>query len=1167
MKSALALSLLLLFSIAVPFQVRAQPPQQQRGGTNQAANPMAVFPKDRLLVPVDESAWVTLPGNIHPLVRAEFDRGPAPVDNPMPRMTLALRRAPEQQAALDALSLTLQDPASPLFHHWLTPQQFGEHFGLSQNDLDRITNWLAAQGFTVDEVPAGHWTIVFSGTVAQVETAFRTTIHNYQFPDGTYFANSSDPQVPEAFAGVISGIVGLNNIRSSPAGRRAAPRALGGNGLYYLDPSDFATIYDLPKGLDGSGVNIAVIENCTMDVSLAQAYWQLEGVSSQGLWYWNFGTPTACTSKESDEVYLDIEWAQAVAQGATVWLVAAGGSDALFDAVQGVVNSGVDNTFAPVITMSYSWGCNSQTYDQSWIDIWQQAHNQGNTGLVASGDWGAAACDSNDPDTQTVATNGAAINDYCQSIYVTCVGGTQFNDVADPSQYWSASGQAQRYIPELAWNETNGTAIWGATGGGYSTFNPKPAWQTGNASAYRGVPDVALTAASHDAYRVCDETSGYPCTSQWIQPLAGTSAAAPTFAGMMALLVQQSGHQGSVNQTLYALAARNDVGLIFHDVTSGNNSVPGQTGYDAGAGWDPVTGLGSVDAANLIANWSSAYAPEVQLSAGSLNFGSEPVGQAGSAQTITVTNYGVAADPSGNLATLTISKVTLGGTNPNDFSGNDTCVSTFAAGSSCRLTVTFQPTAGGTRTASVMIYDNAPNSPQILTLTGTGVGSGPAPQISGLVPPSATAGGAAFTLTVNGSNFAAGAAVLWNGAALTTTFNSSTQLTASVSASLIASGGTANIAVSSGGQTSAPTSFMISPPAGNPGVTLVTDLVSNTTGVVNGSCVTPPSVTSFTTSSAQVWVYFYVTGATVGDSATIDFIRPDGVLYQSYNPTSQFTDICFSYAINISGANAASYPGLWTVKAFWNQSTTPLFSLNFTLTSQNTTNPLPAVGSIAHLASGGTQWTTTITLINPGAAPAQATLNFFDDNGNALPLPLTFPQGYLSPVTTSSFTSTLNAGAALVIQTAGLNNPLSVGWAQLLSNGNIAGFAVFTDALSAQQQQQAVVPMQSPSSASYILWYDNTGGFSTGVALANVSAQSETITVVIRDDAGNALSTQSIALPALGHMSFSLATQFAVTAGRRGTIDFQPPSNGQISVLGLSFNPLSAFTSVPSLAQ
>jgi hypothetical protein len=227
-------------------------------------------------------------------------------------------------------------------------------------------------------------------------------------------------------------------------------------------------------------------------------------------------------------------------------------------------------------------------------------------------------------------------------------------------------------------------------------------------------------------------------------------------------------------------------------------------------------------------------------------------------------------------------------------------------------------------------------------------------------------------------------------------------------------------------------------------------------------------------------------------------------------------------------------------------------------------------GSIAQLASGGGQWTTTITLINTGTAPALATLNFFDNNGIPLQLPLRFPQNVLSPMTASMLTSTINAGAGLVIETAGLNTPLAVGWAQLITNGNVGGFAVFTATISPQQQQQAVVPLQNinPNPGAFVVWFDNTSGFSTGLALANVSTQPANIPVITRDATGVVLSTtETISLPAMGHTSFDLATQFEATARLRGTLELDTPPGGQISVLGLSFNPASAFTSVPVITK
>jgi len=568
----------------------AQPPGQPRPEPV-APGPLAVSPKDPVTANIDDAITVPLPGHIMRGAQPNNDLGPVPGDLPMARMILSLTRDADQQAALDALSAGLQDPRSPLFHQWLTSETFGAHFGLSQNDLNRITIWLKGMGFTIDDIPTGRWTITFSGTAAQVANAFHTAIRYYNIEGEVRYANSGDPQIPRALAGIVGEIVGLHNIPPVPAYRLTVP-AGGGGGFHYLNPSDFATIYNLNplynNGINGTGIRIAVIEECTMDVSLADTFWSMEGVAQSSNFYWNYGTPAACSQALNDEVYLDYEWSGALAPQAQIWLVSSNSSNALLGAVQGVVT----NSFAPVVTVSYS-DCESAG-DQTWASLWQQAAAEGITGLVSSGDTGAAGCDSRNA---TVATQGLAVNGICASAYVTCVGGTQFNDVASPAQYWSAAGNALGYIPEIAWNEESSGSIFGSSGGGYSAFQPKPTWQTGNSTTQRGLPDVALSAAGHDGYRVCEGST--PCTSNalslWIED--GTSAAAPSFAGIMALLIQATGQsQGSPNQTLYSLAGQSSLG-IFHDIVSGNNSVNGLTGFTASPGWDPVTGLGSVNAA------------------------------------------------------------------------------------------------------------------------------------------------------------------------------------------------------------------------------------------------------------------------------------------------------------------------------------------------------------------------------------------------------------------------------------------------------------------------------------------------------------------------------------------------------------------------------------------
>jgi virginiamycin B lyase len=222
--------------------------------------------------------------------------------------------------------------------------------------------------------------------------------------------------------------------------------------------------------------------------------------------------------------------------------------------------------------------------------------------------------------------------------------------------------------------------------------------------------------------------------------------------------------------------------------------------------------------------------------------------------------------------------------------------------------------------------------------------------------------------------------------------------------------------------------------------------------------------------------------------------------------------------------------------------------------------------AMAQLASGGS-WTTTITLINTGVAPGQAVLSFFDDNGNPMQLPLTFAQGSSTPLSTETLTQNVNGGSQLVIQTAGLaSQPTQVGWAQILTNASVSGFAVFTQTIGASIQE-AVVPLESRATGAFVLPFDNTSNYTTGVALANVATQSANIRVVIRDDTGTVLLTNSIALPAQGHTSFALATNYPNTAQHRGSVEFNTPPNGKISVLGLRFNSTGAFTSIPAVAK
>ena len=235
---------------------------------------------------------------------------------------------------------------------------------------------------------------------------------------------------------------------------------------------------------------------------------------------------------------------------------------------------------------------------------------------------------------------------------------------------------------------------------------------------------------------------------------------------------------------------------------------------------------------------------------------------------------------------------------------------------------------------------------------------------------------------------------------------------------------------------------------------------------------------------------------------------------------------------------------------------------------------LNVIGSMAHLAAKE-NWTTTFTLVDKSSAPATARLSFFGDaidtSGNGpLALPLMFPQqpAATGPLLAITFDQMISGNASLIVSTAGPQTPpVLVGSAQLAGTGTVDGFAIFHQIVTTQE---AVVPMETRSAPSYLLAFDNTAGLVLGIAVENLAPQNAVIPVIIRDDTGVVVSTPgtAVSLGGNGHTSFVLSTQFPVTAGIRGTIEFDAPGGGQISVLGLRFTPPNnALTTIPALAN
>jgi hypothetical protein len=218
-------------------------------------------------------------------------------------------------------------------------------------------------------------------------------------------------------------------------------------------------------------------------------------------------------------------------------------------------------------------------------------------------------------------------------------------------------------------------------------------------------------------------------------------------------------------------------------------------------------------------------------------------------------------------------------------------------------------------------------------------------------------------------------------------------------------------------------------------------------------------------------------------------------------------------------------------------------------------------GSFAHFASGG-GWETIITLINKGTTNAQAQVNFFDESGNPSMLPLDFPQG-ASPTTASTYSQTIKPGTVAVIESQGGTNT-SVGSAQLLSDGNVSGFLIFRFLPTVQE---AAVNLQVQNAATYTLPFDNTTGISTGVALSATSTTSTSVQILVLDDKGATLATDTIILPGRGHTSFVLGTRYSATNNLRGTIQFQALAGAEIGVIGIRALPTGAYTTIPPIGN
>jgi hypothetical protein len=672
---------------------------------------------------IDETQFTKLPGNVHPLAQKKYDRGAVADSFAADRVLLLLNRTPERELELQQFLERTHQRGSSEYHRWLTPEEFGERFGPADSDIQAVANWLGQQGFRVARVKKSKQFIEFSGTAGQLRRAFHTEIHQYNIEGATHYANASELSIPAALAPLLRGISPLHDFRAkpfshvagqaiySPANHRAIPLWTIPNPFgtanpygFPVAPEDLAVQYDLQPlyqaGIDGTGQTIGIINASNIDISLANAYRQLFGLTSNPPQVVIDGQDPGTLSGVDVEAYLDVEVSGAVAPKASVNLYISSGGN-LQDPIELAAIRAVEDNQASVLSVSFG-SCEpflGNAGNQFWAALWEQAAAQGQTVLVASGDTGPLC---------SFAFATPAVSGLASTPWNVAVGGTDFyySDYATGGEsattLWSGTndsgqGSLKAPLPEQVWDDPFGLDVIAdglarheifAGGGGASNCASttttagtttcagytKPSWQSAPgvpADGVRDLPDVSLFAsngANLSAYPVCAFAGEcMPDTAGQVEVVltGGTSASTPAMAGIMALVNQKYGRQGQANFTLYPLSQQRPA--AFHDVTLGSNSVPCQSGasdcaqngaghnattlYSAGPGYDLASGLGSVDAAVLVNAWNAiTFKPtttSLQLSSTSITHGT-PI-----AVTTSVKAGSGTDTPTGGVAILT----------------------------------------------------------------------------------------------------------------------------------------------------------------------------------------------------------------------------------------------------------------------------------------------------------------------------------------------------------------------------------------------------------------------------------------------------------------------------------------------------------------------------------
>ena len=758
---------------------------------------LAQAPASRITVAIDNSERAIVSGSHPPMARQANDVGRVPAANKLQGINIVFSRSSAQEATLQALIAAQQNRSSPLYHKWLTPDEFAERFGVADSDIAKVTSWLEQQGFTVDGVARSKNRVTFSGTVRQVEAAFDTELHYYSVAGGRRYALSKDLSVPAALSSVVQSVANLSSFRPRSHVRLKKNFTSSQSGSHYLTPKDIDTIYDISAayndGYTGAGQSIAIVGQSMVSLSDVESFQSAAELSTKDptlVLVPNSGT-AAVNSGDEAESDLDLEYSGAIATGATLYFVYVGNSSNynVFDSIA----YAVDTRIAPIISASYG-ACETELGSSNYAAlnaVLEQGASQGQSVIAAAGDNGSTDCYGY-TDLTTSQQQVLAVDFPASSQYVTGMGGTEFPsaDVSSSNTtYWEpASGSdvissALSYIQEQVWNDDSSSSGLASGGGGVSTLTARPSWQAGvsgiPSGTYRLVPDISLDASSSNAgYLYCSSDStatgitgscsnGFrDSNNTYLTVAGGTSFDAPIFAGMLAIINQKdnSTGQGVVNSTLYSLAADSTTySSAFHDITVGGNectagssycSTAGGSAYSATTGYDEASGLGSLDFYNLLTAWPTTGSSSLNSSLTTLSAVMTSPGS-GTSDTVTITvasgSSSVTIAPTGTLT------IAVDGTTETSSLAlsNGTATDTFSSATtgSHVVTATYSGDSNyAASTGTLVLTVGASNGSFTLTATNVTVSAGSSGNSTiTITPKSGYTGTIAWTVSANAS--------------------------------------------------------------------------------------------------------------------------------------------------------------------------------------------------------------------------------------------------------------------------------------------------------------------------------------------------------------------------------------------------------------------------------